>query len=200
MELWLHETTHTTTHTHPGPTPVQTSTGGTLGISKYRAFMSNGATSQNELVASSYDPVAGGSSSSPSQTPEIIDIEEGKKCTRSYFLFFLFWFSVHIPPVHILRVCTDTGTGTSISAPGTSVGSVHQYRYPTLWQIRYDINTGTGQFGNFGTTSIPVPDTSVGSVRYGYGTVGTGTDFHTGTGNFCKFGTTSIPVPGVPVP
>ena len=116
------------------------------------------------------------------------------------FSFFLFWFSVHIPPVHILRVCTDTGTGTSISAPGTSVGSVHQYRYPTLWQIRYDINTGTGQFGNFGTTSIPVPDTSVGSVRYGYGTVGTGTDFHTGTGNFCKFGTTSIPVPGVPVP
>ena len=66
--------------------------------------------------------------------------------------------------------------------------------------------TGTEHFGMFGT-SIPVPDTSVSSVRQyryrtlryvGYdmdtGTAGTCTDFHTGTGYFGKFGT-SIPVP-----
>ena len=69
--------------------------------------------------------------------------------------------------------------------------------------------TGTGHFGNFGTTSIPVPDKSVNSVRHQYryrtlryvrydmdaGTAGTGTGFHTGTGNVGKFGTASIPVP-----
>ena len=31
-----------------------------------------------------------------------------------------------------------------------------------------DIRTGTGRFGKFGTTSIPVPETSVSSVRYQY--------------------------------
>ena len=35
------------------------------------------------------------------------------------------------------------------------------------YRCRYDINTGTGHFGKFGTTStIPVPDTSVSSVRH----------------------------------
>ena len=45
--------------------------------------MSNGATSQNELVASSDDPAAGGSSSSPAPmqapTPEVFDVEAGTK-------------------------------------------------------------------------------------------------------------------------
>ena len=73
--------------------------------------------------------------------------------------------------------------------------------------------TGTGHFDKFGTTSIPLPDTS--EVRYDMdtGTAGTGTYFHryqtlrylrynmnTGTGHFDKFSTTSIPVPRIPVP
>ena len=33
---------------------------------------------------------------------------------------------------------------------------------------RTDFHTGTGQFGNFGTTSIPVPDASVTSVQHQY--------------------------------
>ena len=37
--------------------------------------MSNGATSQKELVASSDGPVAGGSSFSPAPTPELVDVE-----------------------------------------------------------------------------------------------------------------------------
>ena len=41
--------------------------------------MSNGATSQNELVASSDDPAAGGSSSSPAPMPEVVDVEAGTK-------------------------------------------------------------------------------------------------------------------------
>ena len=44
--------------------------------------------------------------------------------------------------------------------------------YPSLYRCRYryryDINIGTGHFGKFGTTSIPVPDTSVSSVRHQY--------------------------------
>ena len=65
----------------------------------------------------------------------------------------------HIPPVLLV--------------PDTSVSSV---RHRTLRQLRYDINTGTGHFGKFGTTwipvplvpvqtFIPVPDTSVTSVH-----------------------------------
>ena len=53
-----------------------------------------------------------------------------------------------------------------------------QYRYPTVRQGRYDLNTGTRQlryelttgnrhFGTFGTNSIPVPDTLV-RVYRGY--------------------------------
>ena len=42
--------------------------------------MTNGPTSQNELVASSDDPAAGGSSSSPAPTPEeVVEDEAGKK-------------------------------------------------------------------------------------------------------------------------
>ena len=35
-------------------------------------------------------------------------------------------------------------------------------------KVRYDINTGAENFGKFGTTSIPVPETSVSSVQYQY--------------------------------
>ena len=43
-----------------------------------------------------------------------------------------------------------------------------------------DFHTGTGHFGKFGKTSIPVPDTSVSSVRH-------------------QIPEVHIPVPGVPV-
>ena len=56
------------------------------------------------------------------------------------------------------------------------------YRYRTLRCVRYNINTGTGHFGRFGTTSIPVR--TLGHVRY----------INTGTGHLGMFGT-SIPVP-----
>ena len=47
---------------------------------------------------------------------------------------------------------------TFIPVPNTWVFSVqHQYRYRTLRWVRYDINTGTGNFGELGTTSQPVP-------------------------------------------
>ena len=84
-----------------------------------------------------------------------------------------------------------------LPAPDTSVSSVHQYRYRTLRSGRYDINTGSGHFGKFSTTSIPVPDTSISSVRhqYRYRTLRyVRYDINTGTGHFRKFGTTSIPV------
>ena len=51
-----------------------------------------------------------------------------------------------------------------------------------------DLQTGSGHAGKFGTKSIPVPATSVSSVRHQY----------TGTGHFGKFGT-STPVPPVAV-
>ena len=93
-----------------------------------------------------------------------------------------------------------------LPVPDTSVSSVRL-------QYRYDINTGTGNFGKFGTTSIavlavpvqtfvPVPEKSVSSVRrqYRYPTFRqVRYDINTGTGNFGKFGRTSIPVPAVPV-
>ena len=57
------------------------------------------------------------------------------------------WTSV--PPVPVQ---------TFTPVPNTSVTSVqHQYRYRTLRWVRYDINVGTGHFGKFGTTSLPVP-------------------------------------------
>ena len=69
--------------------------------------------------------------------------------------------------------------------------------------------TGNGHFGKFGTTSIPVPDSSVTSVRYGYRyrryryrpsyryrtNRQVRYDINTGTGHFGKLGTASIPVP-----
>ena len=84
--------------------------------------------------------------------------------------------------------------------------------------------TGTWHFGKIGTTSIPVPDTSVSSVRFGkigmtsiryrtlrpvrsvrhqyrYRTLRqVRHDINTRTGHFDKFGTTSIPVSRIPVP
>ena len=79
------------------------------------------------------------------------------------------------------------GTGTTyIPVPETSVSSVqHQCRYRTLGNL----HTGTGNFGEFGTTPMPVPDTR--ELRY---------DFKTDTRHYGKFGTTFIPVLGVPVP
>ena len=113
--------------------------------------------------------------------------------------------------------CTGagTGTGTSMPIPDTSVSSVRfPYRYRKLRKVRYDMDTGTagtgtdfhagtGHLVKFGTTSLPVPDTSVSSVQhqYRYRTLRQlWCHINTGTGHFGKFGTTSIPVPGIPVP
>ena len=71
---------------------------------------------------------------------------------------------------------------TSIPVLDTSVSSVRQYRYRTLQQVRYDINTGIGHFGKVGTTSIPVLPVPVQT-------------FDNSTRHFGNFGTTSIPVP-----
>ena len=51
-----------------------------------------------------------------------------------------------------IQMCarTSTGTGTDFR---TGTGT--------------DFRTGTGNFGKFGTTSIPVPETSVSSVHTG---------------------------------
>ena len=46
----------------------------------------------------------------------------------------------------------------------TYTAGIHTQVYRYMYQ--YDINTGTGHFGKFVTTSIPIPDTSVTSVRY----------------------------------
>ena len=69
----------------------------------------------------------------------------------------------------------------------------------------------TGRFGRFGTTSIPVPEPSVSSVRHEYRhrkfqQFGTTLDkypcrryryiFRTDAGHISKFGTTPLPVPG----
>ena len=103
---------------------------------------------------------------------------------------------------------------------------VHLAYHPLNWPREYHISrvcsvryvprrtavytadiTGTGHFVKFGTTSIPVPDTSASSVRYQYryrilryvrydintGTSGTGMDVCTEVG--AGIGTTSIPVP-----
>ena len=94
------------------------------------------------------------------------------------------------------------------------------YRYQTLHQAQYDINTGTRHFVKFGTTwilaspvpvvtSISVPDTSVSSVRHQYhfgkfGTIWISAPpvlvrLSIGTEHFGKFGTTAIPVPDTSV-
>ena len=60
---------------------------------------------------------------------------------------------------------------------------------------RYDRYQTLRVVGKFDTTSRPLPDTSVSSVRHRYRyPAATGTDVHTGIGHFGKFGTTSIPV------
>ena len=61
--------------------------------------------------------------------------------------------------------------GTAVKYRVCSVhGLYRRYRYGSLCRCRYryDNHTGTGHFGNVGTTSIPVPDTSVSSVRHPY--------------------------------
>ena len=123
-----------------------------------------------------------------------------------------------VPAVYTTGI---TGTGhfgkfgtAPTPVPETSVSSVRQ-------------NTVTGNFVKFGTTSmpipavlvqtfVPVPDTSVGSVRgsipvpdasarsvryqHRYRTLpSVRHDIHTGTEHFGKFGTTSTPVPDTSV-
>ena len=76
--------------------------------------------------------------------------------------------------------------------------------------VQYELDTGTQQLGKkFGTTSIPIPATSVrvyrgylpyqrGSVHPQYSSHPSGMvryEFDTGTRHFGKFGTTPIPVP-----
>ena len=92
--------------------------------------------------------------------------------------------SVRYVPRHTAGI---TGTGhlgkigtTSIPVPDTLVSSARHryrhrryryglsYRYQTLQEVRYNINTGTGHFDQFGTTSVPVPDTSGSLVQHRY--------------------------------
>ena len=76
--------------------------------------------------------------------------------------------------IYISRVC-------SVPYVPRRTGGIYRrcHWYRTLRQVRYGVNTGTGNFGKFGTTSIPVPavpvqtfvpvpDTSVSSVRRQY--------------------------------
>ena len=66
----------------------------------------------------------------------------------------------------------------------------------------HTINAGTGHFVVFGSTSIPVPNTPLSSVRHQdrYRTLREARyDTNTSAGHFGKLDTTSIPVPGVPV-
>ena len=148
--------------------------------------------------------------------------------------------SVHIRPLYVLKSepVPDTSVSsvrhqyrrrilrtfgvTSIPVPDTWVTSArHLYRYRVLRYLLYDMDTGTvgtrsdfhtgaGHFGEFGTTSIPTPDTSGYGYRYRryryrfpyrYRTLRqVRYNINTGTGHFGKFGTTVIAVPGVPVP
>ena len=81
-------------------------------------------------------------------------------------------------------------------------------QYPALLEVLYDFHTRTRTFCELYRTFIPVPGTSVRSVRPRHSTRGTGTAFlflpgtsvssvrpcHN-TRNFCEFCNTSIPVP-----
>ena len=86
------------------------------------------------------------------------------------------------------------------------------YPYPELLRVLYNIHTRTKNFCEFCTTFIPVPGTSVRSVRPCHNTRGTGTSFSYlpgtsgssvrpchNTRNFWKFCKTFIPVPGTSV-
>ena len=102
--------------------------------------------------------------------------------------------SIHVLPVYVqlmylsASVCRYLAAGICRRYCRCMYSSVYRYgyrfsyRYRTLRYARYDINTGTRNFGTFGTTSIPAQETSIGSVRYQYE-------------KFDKFGTTTIPVP-----
>ena len=81
-------------------------------------------------------------------------------------------------PYHTEKLVTF-GT-VSIPVPRSSVRSVRNsyryrwcrydnpYRYREVRYVRYDVRTGTEKFGTFGTMSIPVPRSSVRSVRCPY--------------------------------
>ena len=61
----------------------------------------------------------------------------------------------------LAQVCTSTLRAVYIaSTPGICI------QVCAGTGIGIDLRTGTGRFGKFGTTSIPVPETSVSSVRY----------------------------------
>ena len=70
------------------------------------------------------------------------------------------------------------------------------HRYRTLRRVRYHVSTGIGHFSKFGTTSMPLPDASVNSVRCGYlyRRCRYKLSYH-----FGNFGTASIPVPDTSV-
>ena len=80
--------------------------------------MSNGATSQNELVASSDDPAAGGNSSSPAPTAaptaEAVDVEAGTKGVPVIFP----------APVYISR------TGHAYELPADTIKAVDDFPVP----------------------------------------------------------------------
>ena len=140
--------------------------------------------------------------------PEIVEIITQKKATIFFTSIFLGALSRYIREMVQLhnpsRVC-------SVRYVPRRTGGIYRryYRYRTPRYVRYGVNTGTGNFGKFGTTSIPVPETSVSSVRhryryrrcryrlsYRYRTLRqVRYDVNTGTRHFGEFGTLSIPVP-----
>lgn len=84
----------------------------------------------------------------------------------------------------------------------SSVNALPKY-LARVGTVRYDLNTSTRQFGNSGTTSIPVPQSSV-MVRRGYSgsiypTEVVRYDLITGARYLGMLGTTSIAVPDTSV-
>ena len=88
----------------------------------------------------------------------------------------------------IQRVPFEHSAERGVLGPVHSVACRRYHRDQTLRYVRYHIKTGARNFGMFGTLSIPVPDTSVSSLRhqYWYGTLS-------------KFSMTSLPVPDTSV-
>ena len=81
-------------------------------------------------------------------------------------------------------------------------GCVRYGTYRGIPPIYTTGNIGIGHFGKFSTTSIPVRETSVSSVRRQYRNRTLRKvryNINTCTGHFVKFGTIRIPVPPVPV-
>ena len=101
-------------------------------------------------------------------------------------------------PYHTEKLGTF-GT-VSIPVPRSSVRSVRNsyryrwcrydnpYRYREVRYVRYDVHTGTEDFGTFGTMSIPVPKSSVHPVRCSYRYRPSSGTEHTGTGLIGKVG------------